>query len=565
MVSSLIHFKSKTIASAAFLLAAAALISRVLGLFRDRILAGKFGAGDELDIYFAAFRVPDLLYNIVIAGAISSAFIPVFISLYAKNKKEAWRAASNFLNIAVVSLIVFGGVFALAAPLLVRLVAPGFDAEKFADTVLMTRIMFLSPLFLGMSAILGGILHSFRRFFVYSLAPIFYNAGIIFGAVVLVDMMGVYGLAVGVVAGSFLHFIVQVPSVVFSGFSWQGVFDFSDKHFRRIFFLMVPRALGLMVFQLNLWVITAVASVLSAGSITIFNLANHLQFLPIGIIGYSFATAAMPSFAKSVSREKAKLFSGQLTKTVRMVLFFVAPISALMFVLRAHIVRLVFGSGAFSWDDTRLTAAVLGIFSFGIFAHSLIPLLSKAFYAMQNTRTPVLINSVGFFINMVLSFFFVFVLFKDPKVSLFVSDFLDMEGIQNIALLGLPLAFSLAGVVNLVILFYALKRNMRELGGAGLYFAGAKILAASVISGLAAYGVLFLMEPFVATDLGLGLLLQATAAAISGGAAYFVLMFLFRSPELVSFRKMFRGKMRLSPYTSASSAQVPYEHQPNGR
>ena len=560
-----IHFRSKTITSAALLLATMALGSTILGLVRDRILAGKFGAGDELDIYFAAFRIPDLLYNIVIAGAISSAFIPVFISLHAKNKKEAWRAASNFLNIALATLFVLGIILALAAPFLVKFVAPGFDEAKAAATVDVTRIMFLSPLFLGLSAILGGILHSFKRFFVYALAPLFYNGGIIFGAVFLTDTMGVMGLAVGVVIGSFLHFAIQVPSVFFSGFSWHRVFDFGDKHFRKIFFLMVPRAFGLVVFQLNLWVITAIASVLSAGSITIFNLANHLQFLPIGIIGYSFATAAMPSFAKSVSGQMLKTFGEQLTKTVRMVLFFVVPASVLMFVLRAHIVRLVFGSGAFSWDDTRLTAAVLGIFALGIFAHSLIPLLSKAFYAMQNTKTPVIINSIGFFINIGLSFFFVFVLFKNPKVSGFISDFLDMGGIDNIVLLGLPLAFSLAGIVNVVILFYALKKYMGGFGEATIYLAGAKILGASIVAGLAAYGTLFLVEPLLATDTALGLLLQAGIASFAGGAAYLALMFVFRSPELTSFWQMLRGKMRLSPYSSINSAQVPHEHHPNGR
>jgi len=551
------HSPSKTITSAAFLLAFAALGSRILGLLRDRILAGKFGAGDELDIYFAAFRIPDLLYNIVIAGAISAAFIPVFISLYTKNKKEAWRAASNFLNIALATLFILGIILALAAPFLVKFVAPGFDEAKMAATVDVTRLMFLSPLFLGLSAILGGILHSFKRFFVYALAPLFYNGGIIFGAVFLTDTMGVMGLAVGVVIGSFLHFAIQVPSVFFSGFSWHGVFDFGDKHFRKIFSLMVPRAFGLIVFQLNLWVITAIASVLSSGSIAIFNLANHLQFLPVGIIGYSFATAAMPSFAKSVSGQMLKAFGEQLTKTVRMVLFFVVPTSVLMFVLRAHIVRLIFGSGAFSWDDTRLTAAVLGIFAFGIFAHSLIPLFSRAFYAMQNTKTPVIINSLGFFINIGLSFFFVFVLFKNPKVSGFISEFLDMGGIDNIALLGLPLALSLAGIINVAILFYALKKYMGGFGEAAIYFAGAKIFGASIVAGLAAYGTLSLVEPLFRTDTALGLLLQAGIAAIVGGVVYIAIMFIFRSPELTSFWQMLRGKMRLSPH--------PHEHQPNGR
>ncbi len=550
-----IHGSSKTIASAAFLLACAALASRVLGLLRDRILAGKFGASDELDIYFAAFRVPDLLYNIVIAGAISAAFVPVFISLYAQSKQEAWRVASNFLNISIIALVVVGAVLVVAAPLLVHIIAPGFDDAKMAATVLATRIMFLSPLLLGASAIFGGILHSFKRFLAYAFAPLFYNIGIIFGAIFLTGPFGVYGLALGVVVGSLLHFMIQVPSVFFSGFSWQSIVSLRDKHFRKIFFLMVPRSFGLAIFQLNLWVITAIASLLPVGSIAIFNFANHLQFMVVGIIGYSFSTAAMPSFAEYVSRANTKKFARQFLKTVRTVLFFVVPLSVLMFILRAHVVRLVLGSGEFSWDDTRLTAAALGIFCFGIFAHSLIPTFSKAFYAMQNTKTPVFVNSVGFFINIGLSLFFVFVLFKDPQASGFVPRLLDMEGIENIALLGLPLAFTISGIVNLKMLVFALSRRMKGFGMFSIWFEGLKIVLASVISGLISYGVLYLAEPFFDTQTVLGLFFQTVVAGISGTVAYIVLMFALRSPELFSLTRFFKRKLLVHPY----------EHHPNGR
>jgi len=552
-----LHFKSKTITSAAFLLAATALASRVLGLVRDRILAGKFGAGDELDIYFAAFRIPDFLYNIVIAGAISAAFIPVFIALYTKNKKEAWAAASNFLNVALFILIALAAILAFAAPAIVPFVAPGFDAEKISQTSGMSRIMFLSPIFLGLSAIISGILHSFKRFFAYALAPIFYNLGIIFGALVLVEYMGIYGLAWGVVLGAFLHFIIQVPTALFSGFSWQGIFNIRDKYLRRIFSLMAPRAFGLAAFQINLWVITAIASTLAVGSVAVFNLANNLQYIPIGIIGISFATAAFPSFSRSASKEKKDQFAYQVSGAMRMILFFVVPLSVLIFVLRAHIVRIILGTGEFGWVDTRLTAAVLGIFCFGIFAHSLIPLLSRAFYALQDTKTPVLINTAGVLMNIALSFAFVFWVFKNPVFVKFVSAFLNLEGIDNISLLGLPLAFSLAGVFNLILLFYVFARHTGLKNRVSDFLVSQKIFFASIIAGLAAYGTLFVAEPLFDTQTAIGLFLQAGIASIAGGAAYLALMLIFRSPELVSFWQMVRGKIRLSPY--------PHEHDPNGR
>lgn len=537
-----LHASSRTITSAAFLLAIAALTSRIFGLIRDRILAGKFGAGNELDVYFAAFRVPDLMYNIVIAGAISSAFIPVFVSLYSRNRKEAWRAANDFLNISIVLLLTLGLLFVLAAPFFIPYITPGFDEEEITATILATRIMFLSPLFLGISAILGGILHSFKRFFAYAFAPVFYNLGIIFGAVFLSEPLGIYGLAVGVVIGSFLHFILQVPPVFFSGFAWQAVFDFKNKYFRKIFFLMIPRSLGLVVFQFNLWAITAIASMLPSGSISIFNLANHIQFLPIGIVGYSFATAAMPSFANFAVQESRKKFVAELTKTVHMILFFVFPISAILFVLRAHIVRIAFGTGEFGWTDTRLTAATLGIFCLGIWAHSLIPLLSKVFYAFQNTKTPVIVNSIGFAINIVLSFTFVFTVFQDKNVVRYVSELLDLGGIENISILGLAFAFAIAGVINFTILLLVLTRDIKEVAVLPLVRYGVKIFLISIISGIASYFALYFGESFIETTTALGVLTQAAFSTLVGGLVYVLIMRLLHSPELLLFSRFFKRK-----------------------
>lgn len=549
------HARSRTITSAAFVLAFAALLSRILGLLRDRILAGKFGAGDELDIYFAAFRVPDLLYNVIIAGAVSSAFIPVFITLYYKNKQEAWEAASNFLNIALILLILCAVLFAVASPFIMPLLAPGFDSAKLDATTNVARIMFVSPIFLGLSAILSGVLHSFKRFFAYALAPIFYNVGIIFGALVLTEFWGIYGLAWGVVLGAFLHFLIQIPSAVFSGFVWRGVFNLKDKNFSRIFTLMVPRSLGLAAFQINLWVITAIASMLAAGSVAIFNLANNLQYLPIGIIGISFATAAFPSLSKSASAEKREKFIDELYKTMRLILFFVFPLSVFMFVLRAHIVRIVLGTGQFSWTDTRLTAAALGIFCFGIFAHSLIPLISRAFYSLGDTKTPVIINTLAIFINVLLSFVFVFWLFEMKGFLKFVSDLLNLEGINNIEILGLPLAFAIAGIANLKILFYVFCKKIGRDKRRELYFAAQKIFVASVIAGLTAYGALYAMDSFLDTHTVFGLFTQAGISSATGIAMYILFMLIFHSPELSLLLKFSRSK--LSPY--------PREHYLNGR
>ncbi len=216
---------SKSVISAALVITLAGIASRILGLVRDRFLASTFGAGDTLDVYYAAFRVPDLIYNLLILGALSAAFIPVFTSLISQEKeREAWDLANDLMNIAIILIVAFSLIFAIFAPFLMKLITPGFPPEKINMAVFFTRIMFLSPLFLGISGIFGGILTSFKRFLIYSIAPIFYNLGIIIGVLFFVKFMGPIGLAWGVVFGAFLHMLVQYPAAKHLGFDYQAVF-----------------------------------------------------------------------------------------------------------------------------------------------------------------------------------------------------------------------------------------------------------------------------------------------------------------------------------------------------
>ena len=276
-------------------------------------------------------------------------------------------------------------------------------------TVVLTRIMFLSPLFLGMSSILSGVLQYFRRFFIYSLAPILYNLGIIFGIVFLVPRMGLVGLAWGVVGGAFLHFMIQLPSAIYSGFRFKGILSF-HQGIRQIIKLTIPRTIGLAGSQINYVVITAIASGLAVGSIAIFNLANNLQYVPIGIIGISFAMAVFPRLADSSAEENKENFSKDFSSVFSQILYLVLPITAIFFILRAQIIRLILGTGQFGWADTRLTAAALGIFAFSVFAQSLIPLISRAFYSLNDTKTPVSISLVSIGLNIALSFGLVWIL-----------------------------------------------------------------------------------------------------------------------------------------------------------
>ena len=531
MVKRFLNHKSKTILSAAMILGIAALASRVLGLIRDRLLAGRFGAGDELDIYFAAFRLPDLIYSILIIGAISSAFIPVFAQYFKKDKKEAWYLTSGLFNLGVLILIILAGIFIILAPWLISIIAPGFSGAKREMTILLTRIMFLSPILLGMSSILSGVLQYFHRFFVYSLAPIMYNIGIIIGILFFVPAKGLVGLAWGVVLGAGLHLLIQLPSAIYSGFHLTKFKIFFHKGIKKIIKLMIPRTIGLAGFQINFLVITAIASTLISGSIAIFNLSNNLQYVPIGIVGVSFAVAAFPRLAKSFAEKNKKEFSKNFSSIFSQILYLVLPITVLFFLLRAQIVRIILGTGEFGWTDTRLTAAALGIFSFAIFAQSLVPLISRAFYAFQNTKTPVLISLSSIGINIIGSFFFVWVLNNGNWFSNFISRALKLQGIDNFAILGLPIAFALAGIFNFIVLLKFFDEKVKYWQPKLILNSLFKIILACVLLAITVYALLYVLDLFLNTRTFIGIFFQAAIAALGGIIIYFISTLLLKSPE----------------------------------
>ncbi|MCP6718972.1 MAG: murein biosynthesis integral membrane protein MurJ, partial [Patescibacteria group bacterium] len=341
--SSFLNHQTKNISKAALILAISASISRILGVVRNWLLASNFGAGSDLDIYFAAFKIPDFVYNILISGGISVAFLPLFSEYYSKDNKKAWEFVSNSLNIFVFLLVLLAIVLFIFTPLLVKLVAPGFTYDQIQKTIILTRVMLLSPIFFGLSSFFSGILQYFNRFLAYSLAPIFYNLGIIFGILFLAPQFGILGVALGVILGAFLHFAIQIPSAINTGFSYRPIFNIKDYRIKSIFLLMIPRMFGISAQQINSFVITAIASTLSIGSISIFNFANDIQYFPIGIVGVSFAIAAFPVLSKAWAENERNKFFREFSLVFRRVLYLIIPISVLIFILRSEIVQLLLG------------------------------------------------------------------------------------------------------------------------------------------------------------------------------------------------------------------------------
>ncbi|MBI5621593.1 murein biosynthesis integral membrane protein MurJ [Candidatus Falkowbacteria bacterium] len=522
MITKLLNGQSKTITSAAVIIGGAALVSRALGVLRDRILAAEFGAGQTLDIYYAAFRIPDLVYNLLVLGALSAGFIPVFLK-YVKSDEDEWRLVSGILNIVVVAILLISVVLVVFTPWLVPLIAPGFDPAATDLTVALTRIMFLSPLLLSISAVFGGILQSFKKFFVYSLAPILYNVGIMIGALFFVDWWGIYGLAYGVVFGAFLHMIVQLPAVRQSGWRYAAVVDWHSPGLREIITLMIPRTLGLAMSQLNLVVINSIASTLTVGSIAVFNLANNLQGFPIGIFSVSFAIAAFPAMSAAVAREDRAGLITSFSETARQILFFIIPLSAFLLVLRAQIVRVLLGAGQFDWTATILTADALALFCLSLFAQGLIPLLARAFYSIHNTMIPFVIGLCSAGLNIVLALYF--------SAHSFTLFNLEIAGVA-----GLALAFSLSSIVNMALLWVALRIKLRQsLQEGRLLFSVLKISVATVAMGLTIQSFKYLIEPYTGTATFVGIGTQGFISGFLGLAVFVFVSLLLRSAEMLTF------------------------------
>lgn len=516
LLKKLLSGKSTTIISAAVIVAAASLASRLLGILRDRILAGEFGAGSELDIYYAAFRLPDLVYSLIVAGALSAGFIPIFAELVNghKHPRNAWRVANGVLNILIVGLAIICALFAIFAPWIMPVITPGFGSEKLELTILLSRIMFLSPFFLGLSAVFGGILQTYKRFILYSLAPIFYNVGIIIGALFFVDVWGLEGLAIGVVLGAFLHMAIQIPGAYVLGWRYEAIMPWHDKHIIKIGKMMVPRVLSLAVNNINLIIITAIASTLAAGSIAVFNLANNLQYFPIGIIGFSFAIAAFPTISEFAAEKSWVKYKKAFSNTVRDILFFIIPASVIFLLLRAQIVRVVLGYGQFTWEDTILTADALAFFALSLFAQSILPLLVRMFFAIKDTTIPFLSAFVSVLLNVILSLWL---------INLF-------------GVVGLALAFSISSIFNVVLLWVILRAKVGYLYEYPIIRSLYKTTVAALAMGLVIQVSKIVIEPFLNMQKFWGIFTQGAFAAILGLLVYGAICLILRSPEMLNFK-----------------------------
>lgn len=390
------------------------MLAKILGLVRDRLLA-HFFVPEKIDIFWTAFRLPDLMFQIVILGALSVAFIPVFTEhLENKGKEDALEMARAVLNVSLVIFILLTIlIYIFAEPIIVHFIAPGFDPQRQLQVVGLTRIILLGQVVLVLGAFFIGILQSFQRFIIPALAPVFYNLGIIIGIVFLSKDFGILGAAYGVVIGAFLHAVVQLPLVWSLGFRLKFPPRFFNTGVKEIMKLMSVRTIGLAAEQINETVGLALATLTSIGSVTYLTFAQHLQVVPIGLFGATLAQAALPILSSERARGKIDEFKITILTTLHQILFLTLPATAILIVIRIPVVRLVFGADKFNWEATVLTGATLAFLAIGLSAQAVSLLLVRGFYALKDTRTPVIVSLIVVALNIVLSLYAIIILKLD--------------------------------------------------------------------------------------------------------------------------------------------------------
>ena len=514
--------KSNTITSAAAIVALFSILSRFVGFVRDRILAGAFGASDVLDAYFAAFRIPDLIFQMVVIGALSASFIPIFTKYYhKKRRKKAWEFTNTMLSLLAIG---FGGItllMMLFAEPLAAIVAPGFGPEKLALVARMSRVMFLAQFLLALSMIFGSVLQGAKRFFLYSLAPIFYNIGIIVGAVWIATPQWPMGLAWGVVLGAALHLLVQLIGVHDLGYRFRLRLVLKDKDIAYTLKHMMPRTLGLAVGQINIFLMTAIASTLAVGSVTVLQFAYNLNFFAVGIIGVSYAIASYPTLCELAEDKKQHDFVKTIASTARQMLFFLVPATVLFILLRAQVVRLVVGAGEFDWAATILTANTLGFFALSLTLQALIFLLVRAYFARGQTVAPFVIGLIAAVIHAIM--------------AVMLS--------QRVGVVGLGAAYSSAAFVQFILLWGWLRVHIGSLGEWSIVKVMITFVIAAIACGVTAQVTKFYVVQWISLDTFAGVLAQLLIAGGLGGGVYLLVTYLFKSEELMHILSGLRRKL----------------------
>lgn len=524
---------------AAYVLAFFAFGSQLLALLRDRLLAHEFGAGASLDIYYAAFRLPDLLF-VLFASTLS---VYVLIPFVTKHKEVGGDQAARSLLSQVFSLfLLFYSAAAvcifLAAPYLMLQFFPGIEDQDLLVSV--TRILLLQPFFLGISSLFGVVTQMGHRFVLYAVSPLVYNIGIILGILFLYPVFGLFGLGAGVVLGAFGHMIIQWPLVRNSSLRVSFISQFDWPEIKRVLALSIPRAITLSFHQVVLLVLVSFASIMTVGSVSVFQFAYNLQAVPLSIIGVSYSVAAFPALAELFAKKEKAQFAFHINTALKHIIFWSVPAVALIIVLRAQIVRVVLGSGAFDWSDTRLTAAVLALLSLALLAQAINLVIVRAFYAGGHTRIPFYVTLAGSAIAIFSAYGFYTIYRAHDEIHTFVSAFMRLDNVAGSEVLSIAFGYALAIILQAIMITIAMGWVFQVPLG-WIWRSLTYAFCAATVGGLSAYAALNFLVAGIAQDTFIGIFIQGLLAGVMGIVGVVATYAVFRSPELheiyISFHK----------------------------
>jgi len=515
---------NRQIAKAAGTVMVAYILSSVINLAKGVVILRAFGTGLENEAFWAANRVSETLFNLVAGGALASAFVPTFTAFLAKKQKEdAWKLASSIINCVFILISLLAIISAIFAPQIVRyLLAPGFvdDPEKFNLTVNLLRIILPSTVIFSISGLLMGILNAHHSFLFPALAPSMYSLGMIFGVIFLSPSMGIFGLAWGVVVGAALHLFIQLPALIKLDGKFSVILGLDNPSVRQVGLLMVPRLVGVAVVQINFWVNTNLASRYSEGSVTGLTYGFTLMLMPLMLIAQAIATASLPTFSAQAALGKLDEMRHSFSTALRAVFMLSIPAAVGMILLRFPLIKVLYENGStFTSESTRLVAWALLWYTVGLVGHSIVELASRAFYAMKDTRTPVIVGVMAMSLNILLS------LILGP---LFLK-------IGWLAIGGLAFANSIATGLESVILLLILRKRLSGLEGKKIV----RLLWKVIIAVGAMGGVIWWLDEIS----GFTALFTLITGAITGVIVYAALLFIFKVDEINGFLRYFSGKL----------------------
>jgi len=545
-LKSLIFDQQHSVLSAATLIMVMIVASRVLGLLRQRVLAHYFVSSD-LSLFFAAFRLPDTIFEVLVFGTFASAFIPIFTKTLKESKEKAWKTASIIANWGGVMFLLLATIVVIFAHPLYRLITPGFvfsDQARIAD---LARILFIAQGFFVISYVLTAVLESSKRFFVPALAPLFYNLGMILSTILFADKLGLYAPVIGVVIGSALHLLIQLPLAIKLGFRFSKAFTITPE-VKKIAKLSMPRIIEVSFLQVAKFVELTLASLISIPAYTYFTFGNTIQLLPVGLFGTSIAKAALPTL--SAQSDDLPAFKKTLYETLNQIVFLMMPIVAFLMVARVPIVRLIFGTDIFTWDATVETSLVVSAFAIGIFSQAANSILARSFYALHNTKTPVIISISTLTLNIILNYVLVIV-YKLPVWSL-------------------AFAFSLSSIIQSVLLFVLITKKIHNGAKSSLYLPILKSVTGGILSGSVMYFILKFFDksvwikklsfisnldlPFekfvLDTRYTVNLLILTIIVGVIGATVYIIVLKILKSTELETFVNLFKRMLVGQKFTS---------------